>query len=55
MLAVYCNQNNIDEITMNGYQVRKISKIRNLIFGLKIWETFLGVKAKVGMFTRLST
>ena len=38
MLAVYCNQNNIDEITMNGYQARKISKIRNLIFGLKIQE-----------------
>ena len=38
---------------MNGYQARKIKEIRNVIFGLQLWETFLSGKAEVGMFTKL--
>ena len=49
------DQNNSYQITMNGYQARKITEIRNVIFGLQLWETFLRVKAEVGMFTKLST
>ena len=45
ILAVYCDQNNSNEITMNGYQARKINEIRNVIFGLQLWETFLSVNA----------
>ena len=55
MLAVHCDQNNIYEITMNGYQARQINEIRDVIFGLQIWENFLSIKAEVGMFTRLGT
>ena len=29
-------------------------EIRNVIFSLQLWATFLSVKAKVGMFTKLS-
>ena len=45
ILAVYCDQNNSNKITMNGYQARKINEIRNVIFGLQLWETFLSVNA----------
>ena len=40
---------------MNGYQVRKINKIRKVNFFLQLWETFLNLNAEVGMFTKLST
>ena len=46
------DQNNSYQITMNGYQARKIKEIRNVIFGLQLWETFLSGKAEVGMFTK---
>ena len=55
MLAVNCDQSDSYEITMNGYQTRKINEIRNVIFGLQLWDTFLSVKAEVGMFTKLIT
>ena len=33
MLTVHCDQNNSYEITIkNGFQVRKINEIRNVIF-----------------------
>ena len=48
-------QNNSYEMTMNGYQARKINEIRYVIFSLKLWEIFLSDKAQVGMFTMLST
>ena len=35
MLTVHCDQNNSYEITINGFQVRKINAIRNVIFGLR--------------------
>ena len=39
--------NNSYEITMNDYQARKIDEIRNVIFGLQLWETPLSVKAEL--------
>ena len=54
MLTVHCDQNDSYEITINGYQVREINEIRN-VFLSSLWKTFLGVKAKVGIFTKLST
>ena len=33
MLTVHCDQNNSYEITIIGFQVRKINEIRNIIFG----------------------
>ena len=45
MVAIYYDQNNSYEITLNGYQARKINKIRNLFFlSLEPWKTFLSVK-----------
>ena len=54
MLTVHCDQKNNYEITINGFQVRKINEIRNIILGLsygKPSSAFL----EVGMFTKLST
>ena len=48
-------KNNSYEITINGYQARKINKIRYVIFRFQLLEAFLSVKAEVGMFTKLST
>ena len=53
MLAVHCDKNNGNEITMN--QATKINETKNVIFGPLLWETFLSIKAEVGMFTKLST
>ena len=55
MLTVNCDQNSSSEIIINGFQVRKINEIRNVIFGLQLWETFLSLEGEVGMFTKLST
>ena len=35
MLTVHCDQNKSYEITINGYRVRKINEIRNVIFGFR--------------------
>ena len=35
MLTVHCDQNNSYKISINGFQVRKINEIRNVIFGLR--------------------
>ena len=32
MLAFHCDQNNSYEITLNGFQVRRINEIRNVTF-----------------------
>ena len=53
MLTVHCDQNNSYEITINGFQGRKINEIRNV--RLPLWETFLSIKAEVWMFTKLNT
>ena len=55
MLTVHCDQNNSYEITINGLQVRKIKRNKKRNFRSPLWETFLSVKAEVGMFTNLST
>ena len=55
IMTVHCGQNNSYDITINGFQVRKINKIRKRNFRSPLWETFLSVKAEVGMFTKLST
>ena len=44
MMAVHCDQNNSYEITVNGYQARKIIEIRNVIFGFQPWEMYISVK-----------
>ena len=46
MLAVHSDQNDSYELTMSGYQARKINEIRNVIFGLQLWETYPSVKAE---------
>ena len=51
MLAVHRDLNNSHEITMNSYQARKINELRNVIVSLQLSETFLTVKAEVGIFT----
>ena len=35
MLTVHCDQNNSYKKTINGFQVKKINEIRNVIFGLR--------------------
>ena len=55
MLAVHCDQDHSYKITMDSYQARKIKEIRDVIFGLQLRETFLRGKAKVRMFTNLSS
>ena len=42
MLTVHCDQNNSYEITINGFQVRKINEITNVIFGLRYGKPFSG-------------
>ena len=50
MLAAHRDQNDSYEIIMSAYQVKKMNNIRNVIFGLHLWETFVSIKAEVGMF-----
>ena len=54
-LTVHCDQNNNYEITMNGYQARKINKIRNVILSFQLLETLLSIIVEVEMFTNLGT
>ena len=55
MLTVHCDYNNSYEITINGFQVRKINEIRNVIFGLRYGKPSLALRQKLGMFTKFST
>ena len=48
MLTVNCDQNNSYEITINGFQVRKINKIRNVIFGLRHGKPSSALRLKLG-------
>ena len=51
MLVVHCNENHSYEITMNGYQVRKINeinKIRDVIFGLRYGKPSSPLRPKLG-------
>ena len=48
MLTVHCDQNNSYEITINGFQVRKINEIRNVIFGLRYGKPSSALRLKLG-------
>ena len=47
MQTVHCDRNNSYEITINGYQVRKINKIRNIIFGLSYGKPSSVLRSKL--------
>ena len=55
MLTVHCDQNDSYEITLNGFLSQKNKRNKKRNFRSPLWETFLSVKAQVGMFTKLST
>ena len=44
----FCYQNNSYEITINGFQVRKINEIRNVIFGLRYGKPSSALRPKLG-------
>ena len=48
MLTVHCDQNISYEITINGFQVRKINEIRNVIFGLRYGKPSSALRPKFG-------
>ena len=48
LLTVHCDQNNSYEITINGFQVRKINEIRNVIFGLRYGIPSSALRPKLG-------
>ena len=48
MLTVHCDQNNSYEITINGFQVRKINEIRNVIFDLRYGKPSSALRPKLG-------
>ena len=48
ILTVHCDQNNGYEITINGFQVRKINEIRNVIFGLPYGKPSSALRTKLG-------
>ena len=53
MLAVLCDQSNGYEVTMIGYQVRRMIETRNMIFCLQPWEASPSAKAEAQMLTKL--
>ena len=48
MLTVHCDQKNSYEITINGFQVRKINEIRNVVFGLRYGKPSSALRPKLG-------
>ena len=48
MLTVHFDQNDICKITINGFQVRKINEIGNVIFGLCYGKPFSALRPKFG-------
>ena len=48
MLTVHCDQNNSYEMTINGFQVRKINEIRNIIFSLRYGKPSSALRPKLG-------
>ena len=48
MLTVNCDQNNSFGITITGYQVRKMNKIRNVIYGLHYGKPPLVLRPNLG-------
>ena len=47
MLTVHCDQNNSYEITINGYQIRKINEISIVIFGLSCGKPSSALRPKL--------
>ena len=47
-LNAHCDQNNSSEITINGFQVRNINEIRNVIFGLRFGKPSSALRPKLG-------
>ena len=48
MLTVHCDQNDSYEITVNGFQVRKINEVINVIFGLRYGKPSSALRPKLG-------
>ena len=48
MLTVHCDQNNRYEITINGFKVRKINEIRNVIFVFCYGKPYSALRPKLG-------
>ena len=48
VLTVHCDQNNSYEITINGYQVRKVNEIRKVIFGLCCGKPSSALRSNLG-------
>ena len=48
MLTDHCDQNDSYEITINGFQVRKINEIRNVIFGLRYGKPSSALRPNLG-------
>ena len=48
ILSTHYDQNNSYEITMSGYQARKINEIRNVIFKLRYGKPSLALRPKLG-------
>ena len=48
MMTVHCDQNNSYQITINGFQVRNINEIRNIILGLGYGKPSSALRSKLG-------
>ena len=55
MLTVHCDQNDSYEITIKGFQVRKINEIRNVIFGLRFGKPSSAVSQFLNQYWFLFT
>ena len=48
ILIVHCDENNCYKITINGFQVKNINEIRNIIFGLRYGKPSSALRPKLG-------
>ena len=48
MLTVHRDQNDSYEITINGFQVRKVNEIRDVIFDLRYGKPSSALRPKLG-------
>ena len=47
ILTGHCDQNSSNEITINGFQIRKINELRNVIFGLRYGKPSAALRPKL--------
>ena len=47
-VPVHCDQSNSYERNINGFQVRKVNEIRNVIFGLRYGKHSSALRPKLG-------